>query len=131
MWRDSFAPVHDRKNDFPWTRWRSGTKKKEKRKRKLFPRRKRATRSNRLLRLHLTIELSRIWIELRDRSLGKNLRFFVKDGELLRFRNVGLGLERNTEDSRDNRHDRYDFSSFSKVVNEKAAEMFYEQYNER
>lgn len=45
---------------------------------------------------------------------------------MLRFRNVGLGLEKNTEDSRDNRHDRYDFSSFSKVVNEKTAEMFYE-----
>lgn len=91
---------------------RDKKKKKEKRKRKLFPWRKRALRSNRLLRLHLTIELSRIWIELSDRSLEKNLCFFVKDEELLdrdlRFRNVGLGLEKNT-DSRDNRHDRYEF----------------------
>lgn len=68
------VPVYDRKNDFPWTRWRSGTGKKKE------------TISTAKARsiVTITIGLSRIRIELRDRSLEKkNYAVFVKDGELL------------------------------------------------
>lgn len=70
------APVHDRKNDFPWTGWRSGTEKK---KGNYFH-----GESEIEPIVTITIELSRIRIELDDRSLEKkNYAFFVKDGELL------------------------------------------------
>lgn len=102
------APVHDRKNDFPWTGWRSGTEKK---KRKLFPRRKRDRTD--------CYDYNRIitdpnWIR-RSFIRKEELCFFCQGRGIVirvgvRFRNVDLDLEKNI-DSRDNR---YDFSSFSK-----------------